>query len=183
MILLGLCGKKYSGKDTMADYLVEYHGFQKMSFAAPLKEACRHLFFFSEEQCHDPRRKDVVDRRWNISPRQAFQMVGTDWIRNQFHSHFWVERMRFELEECSPESRIVVSDVRFENEKDFVVELGGHVCGIHRPSLSASRTDLHESEINMDSFFVNLPLLSNDSSLDDFYRKIDAYLNDILAPL
>jgi len=176
MILIGVCGKKYSGKDTMADYLVSRYGFQKRSFAGPLKDACRHLFHFSEAQCHDPRQKDVVDPRWNISPRQAFQMVGTDWVRRQFHRNFWVERMRFELMGFGPKDRVVLCDVRFENEKDLVLELGGSMWGIQRPSLR-HRKDEHESEMSMDSFFASLPLLENNGSVQEFYSKIDAYIN------
>jgi hypothetical protein len=176
MILIGVCGKKYSGKDTMADYLVSRYGFQKRSFAGPLKDACRHLFHFSEAQCHDPRQKEVVDTRWNISPRQAFQMVGTDWVRHQFHRNFWVERMRHELMGFGPNDRVVLCDVRFENEKDLVLELGGFMWGIQRPSFRRRR-DEHESETSMDSFFASLPLLENNGSVQEFYSKIDAYIN------
>jgi len=180
MILIGICGKKYAGKDTMADYLVQHYGFQKKSFAGPLKEACRHLFLFSDAQCHNPRYKDVVDPRWNLSPRQAFQLVGTDWVRNQFHKNFWVERMRYELDAMDKNARIVIPDVRFENEKNVVLEWGGHVCGIDRAH--GHPRDFHESETHMDSFFDSLYLLENKRSVDDFYQKIDTYLNNIVFP-
>ena len=182
MILIGLCGKKYAGKDTVADYLVKNHGFVKKSFAGPLKDACRHLFYFSDAQCHDPRLKDVVDPRWGLSPRGAFQMVGTDWIRNQFHGNFWVERMRYEIAGClETNARIVISDVRFENEKDLVLELGGVVWGISRRSTRYHKEDRHESETNMESFFASLPCVENDGGVDDLYTKTDAYLNTVLS--
>lgn len=46
MVLIGLTGKKRSGKDTTADYLVEKYGFSKMSFSTPLKDICKILFSF-----------------------------------------------------------------------------------------------------------------------------------------
>lgn len=180
MILVGLCGKKYSGKDTVADYLVEHHGFQKKSFAGPLKEACQALFLFSDEQCHDPCLKEVVDPRWGLSPRAALQMMGTDWVRNQFAKDFWVHRMRFDLLDVTTTTRIVISDVRFENEKDLVTELGGSVYRVHRPS-SPQKEDGHESETNMDQFADSLPTIVNDGTLEELYEKIDTVLNDILS--
>jgi hypothetical protein len=123
----------------------------------------------------------VVDPRWNLSPRGAFQMVGTDWIRQRFHEHFWVERMRFELMGClDTNTRIVISDVRFENEKDLVLELGGVVWGISRRSTRYHKEDRHESETNMDSFFASLPYIENDGGVDDLYTKTDTYLNTIV---
>jgi len=182
MILVGLCGKKFAGKDTMADYLVAHHGFYKKSFAGPLKEACRHLFLLSDNQCHNPRFKDVIDPRWNVSPRALFQIVGTDWVRNQFHTNFWVERMRHELATVPPGIRIVISDVRFENEKNLVLDYGGHVCGLERVPCFG-RKDAHESETNMDSFFDSLHVLHNNSSVEQFYKKIDTYLHDVVQIL
>ena len=37
--LIGLVGKKRAGKDTFAERLIAQHGFQKVSFSAPVKEA------------------------------------------------------------------------------------------------------------------------------------------------
>ena len=40
LIVIGICGLKYAGKDTVADYLVENHKFIKLSFAGELKKLC-----------------------------------------------------------------------------------------------------------------------------------------------
>lgn len=181
MILLGICGKKYSGKDTMADYLVANYGFEKRTFAGPLKDACRDLFLFSEDQLHNPRLKEVVDPRWNLSPRAALQMVGTDWMRNRFQKNFWVDRMRFDLVE-NPNARVVISDVRFENEKDLVLALGGQVCTVSRYSVRRELfpVEEHESETHMDHFVGSLPSILNNGSVLQFHQKIDEYIVQVL---
>src|SRR5688572_6506000 len=35
---IGLLGANGAGKSTIADYLVEHHGYRKLSFAAPLRD-------------------------------------------------------------------------------------------------------------------------------------------------
>jgi len=53
-MIIGVCGFAGSGKDTFADHLVAHHGFNKVSFAFPLKEAARIAFDFSDEQLYGP---------------------------------------------------------------------------------------------------------------------------------
>jgi dephospho-CoA kinase len=43
-MLIGLVGLIGSGKDTVADFLVKYHEFQRDSFAKSLKDAVRAIF-------------------------------------------------------------------------------------------------------------------------------------------
>jgi len=184
MLIVGLCGSKGVGKDTCADYLVSRYGFHKISFAGPLKQVCRDLFLFTEEQCTDPTRKEVVDERWGISPRQAFQMIGTDWVRSQFDTLFWIHRIKWELQNLSGRhDKIVISDVRFENEKDFVHhDMSGHMLGITRSPCSLySANDPHPSEVDCLGFWDSLDtVLKNDDTPESFYKKIDAWYESIL---
>ena len=68
-LIIALSGKKRSGKDTVADYLVERFGFVKYGFADPIKEIGKIMFDFSEEQLNTDK-KEEIDKRWGISPRQ-----------------------------------------------------------------------------------------------------------------
>ena len=43
-MIIGLVGFIGSGKDTAADYLVNFHGFRRDSFAATLKDAVADIF-------------------------------------------------------------------------------------------------------------------------------------------
>jgi len=47
--VVGFCGFKGSGKDTSADHLVECFGYDKLSLATPIKEACKAVFGFPDE--------------------------------------------------------------------------------------------------------------------------------------
>jgi adenylate kinase family enzyme len=119
MILIGLTGVKGAGKDTLADFLVDQYGFHKMAFADPLREACKVIFLLSDEQLHDRVLKETIDERWNLSPRQIMQRLGTECIRNLFDPDHWVHLMRARIVEKNY-PRIVVSDVRFPNEASMI---------------------------------------------------------------
>ncbi|NDE16971.1 deoxynucleotide monophosphate kinase, partial [bacterium] len=131
MILLGLVGSKGVGKDTAAHYLVKKYDFVSMAYADPLKEACRVVFHLTSEQLHDRAKKEQVVEPWGKSPRQILQTVGTDLFRNHFHKDVWLWNLEHRVRH-SRRDRIVVTDVRFENEMEHIRSLGGFLVRIDR---------------------------------------------------
>lgn len=57
-MILSLSGKKKSGKDTIANFLVKDHGFTKLSLATPLKELLIKVFKLDEILLFDENKKD-----------------------------------------------------------------------------------------------------------------------------
>lgn len=53
-MILGISGVAGSGKDTFADILVNQYNFQKLAFADPIKEFCKKVYAFSNEQLWGP---------------------------------------------------------------------------------------------------------------------------------
>ena len=51
-MILGIGGKLESGKDTLADYLVDNYGYKKMAFADNLKQICMKVFGLTHDQCY-----------------------------------------------------------------------------------------------------------------------------------
>jgi hypothetical protein len=128
-MLVGLAGLKHAGKDAAADCLVRHHGFVKHALAAPLKRACKDVFALSDDQVDGPR-KDLVDPRYDVTPRLIMQRFGTDCVR-QLAPDAWVHKFR-EWHAACEHPRVVVSDVRFQNEVDAIRELGGRVFLVDR---------------------------------------------------
>ena len=50
MKLIGLTGKARSGKDTVANYLFNQHGYTRIAFADPVKLAAQQVFGLTHEQ-------------------------------------------------------------------------------------------------------------------------------------
>jgi hypothetical protein len=139
-MIIGLVGFIGSGKGTVGDIL-EQKGFVKDSFAKPLKDACSVMFGWPREMLEGD---TEVSRKWReepdvywsekfskeFSPRLALQLMGTEAGRNVFHKDVWV----ISLLNRSKGKDVVVTDVRFRNEIDYIQEHGGIIIRVKRGS-------------------------------------------------
>jgi hypothetical protein len=139
--VIGLVGFKGSGKDTAADVFVS-RGFQKDSFAAPLKDAVAQIFSWDREMLEGTTTesrawREIPDPYWSkvfgydVMPRMVLQKFGTESVRDVFHDDIWVKSLVRRIE-TSPHHKFVVSDVRFQNEVRAIQELGGIIIRVRR---------------------------------------------------
>jgi hypothetical protein len=170
-MIIGLGFKKRSGKDTVADHLTRVHGFQKFSWADPLKEACKAAFDWTDEHVHGDL-KEVVDPRWGFTPRHALQHVGTELFRNWIED-FWVRRTMMAIREGD---RIVIADVRFPNEARAIKEAGGVLWRIDRPLLESD--DTHPSETSMENYEDWDAIVENSDTLDFLLGLVDMLVDE-----
>jgi hypothetical protein len=182
--LLALVGRKRTGKDTVAEYLIDNHNYVKYSFADPIKKGVMEMFGFTESQMWGSEEdKETIDPRWGISPRRMLQLMGTELLQYDIHKHtkenefnmgreIWVNRFRIWYKDQvskNNELKVVVPDLRFPHEEKVIKELGGVVWRIDRPSLT--NKDTHSSENEMDIIVPNKVII-NDGSLEELYEKI-----------
>lgn len=172
--LIGICGKKHHGKDTVGDFLAKEYGYTKISFADKLKEVCKVLFNFTDEQLYGSKKEDI-DEYWKVSPRTTMQFIGTDLFREQLckimphiGNNIWIEIVKKYILE-NKYKKIVVCDVRFENEAEMIRELDGTIIKITRPSIVTKDDHLSETEIDKIKFDEEI---INDGSISDLYKKI-----------
>ncbi len=151
-MLIGLHGKARSGKTTTSNLLVRKHGFKEVAFADGLKKLCADLFDLSLEQLHGDL-KEVVDSRYNMSPREIFQLVGTECMR-KISPDIWIDKVKPFVVNHMDVIDIVISDVRFKNELDFIKTVGGHMVKVVRidgPRLATQAVEHHKSEVDLDN--------------------------------
>lgn len=184
--IIGITGKKYNGKDTIGDFLVKNHNYTKLSFAAPLKSACKEIFAFDDQQLYGDL-KEEVDPRWGFSPRQALQFVGTELFRKQMKNldssideKFWVKCMEMKLKKIfasSQKSRIVITDVRFQNEIELIKSFcDTEIWKVENANIISN--DTHESEKMIDDLVGLDEIIYNNSTIKDLYRKVDALIKN-----
>ena len=154
-ILIGLVGKKFSGKDTMGKYMTQAYNFKRISFADRLKEHCKIRYGFEDAQLEEL--KDIVDEKWGFTPRKTFKDTGMRF--REVDPDYWVNQVQFDIV-TNDDDNIVVTDVRFQNEADMIRKNGGFLIGVSRYSRD---TDTHVSETSLDEIKVDHIVFNNDS--------------------
>jgi hypothetical protein len=141
-MIIGFVGFIGSGKDTAADYLVNFHGFRRDSFANTLKDAVSAVFGWDrvllEGRTKEAREwREQVDAWWadrlnmpNLTPRWVLQHWGTEVCRQGFHDDIWIASLENRLRNSKDD--IVISDVRFPNEITAIKNAGGKVVRVRR---------------------------------------------------
>lgn len=203
-MIIGICGLIGSGKGTVADILVDYHNFQKISFADKLKDGVAQVFGWDRSMLEgdtDRSRlwREKVDEFWTketgreITPRLVLQEFGTDCMRMGFYDGIWVSLVKKHMLD-NPHINYVIPDVRFPNEMKMIRELEGEVWQVRRGeqpewfssaildnttgSNLMSDYDVHASEwkwVDTNDKFDNM--LYNDSTLEALYSQVEQTLS------
>lgn len=185
-MLIGFSGKKGSGKSYFANYLVNNKLFIKLSFASPLKEITKILFNLSDEDVKDPIKKELINPKFNASPRELMQWLGTDIMREEFNKKFnysgsiWIDNVKDKVKTLLDDNKdVVIDDVRFQNEVDMIHSLGGIVINLRNDldNTLNNSTSTHSSENQKLTFnyeFVNDKSYSNTY---DIYLNLDLLFN------
>ena len=141
-MIIGICGLIGSGKDTIADYLTNFHEFRRESFASTLKDAVANVFGWDrtmlEGRTKEAREwREQVDAWWaerlgipHLTPRWILQNWGTEVCRKGFHDDIWIASLENKLRANTDD--IVVSDCRFPNEIAAIKKAGGRVVRVVR---------------------------------------------------
>jgi hypothetical protein len=140
-MIIGICGFIGSGKDTAADYLVNFHGFKRESFASSLKDAVSVIFGWNREliegRTTESRAwREQPDEWWSarlgktITPRYILQHWGTEVIRQGFHDDMWIASLENKIR--NSKNDIAITDCRFPNEIKGLQEQGAKIVWIQR---------------------------------------------------
>lgn len=168
--VIGITGLARSGKDTSADYLLQHlpMGYVKYSFADPLKNMLRHGLGMTHEQLNGDQ-KEVVDPRFDCTPRRMMQTLGTEWGREHVHPHIWVRAMDNIIE-----NQAVIPDVRFENEAKYVRE-NGVLIHVIKSSDEVSPMFAHSSEHGVRVEREDI-VVKNAGTIDELHAYLDKVL-------
>ena len=182
-ILIGLTGRAGVGKDTAGDYLVAQHGFARYAFADPIKAAlCAMLgsVGLSPQSFAYRELKEHPLHHIGKSPRQLAQTLGTEWGRNLVHPDLWLilaEMAWRDIQACGAKG-LVITDVRFDNEAEWIRNQGGKVICIARPQ--AESVSAHASEAGVSAELIDLHLM-NAGTVKELHARLDMTLVIIAA--
>lgn len=136
-----------------------------------------------------------VLKEWNIdisydiqdhllTYRSALQYIGTELFRKQFHPNVWINTLMSEYTDkrgCTKESsergetpspilpNWLVTDVRFKNEANAILDKGGFIIRIHRGNVTNYD---HSSELDLDDFANFKYTIDNNNSIENLIENV-----------
>lgn len=174
--IIGLSGYAQSGKDTLAGFLIEEHGFERVAFADALRDMLYALNPLTwayapagvTDRVYDTETVQViVDKHgWEWAKassgvRELLQRLGTEAGRQVLGENIWVETA---LKKVQPGGRYVFTDCRFQNEAEAICTAGGLMVRIERPGCAP--VNAHPSETALDGFDFDV-YVGNTGTVED----------------
>jgi hypothetical protein len=175
--IIGFTGFARSGKDTIAQQFVKNDGYERIGFADSLKSILYALNprieLFNDDFIGHWHVKNIVDSRgWDEAKkepeiRELLQRLGTEGGRIALGEDIWVKTLF-----NSPHgARIVISDVRFQNEADEIRRRGGTVVRIVRPGVGPVN-DHASDKIDFEADIV----IHNNKTPEDAYEAVKYFM-------
>ena len=194
--IIGISGVAGSGKDAVAEVLVDRYSFVRVAMADPMKRMVRTIWPFEEDQLWGPshRRAEPPPGLDRPSAREALQLLGTEWGR-KLDQDVWIRMALVNAKKLlqnqnyvySPSKGlvegcgvsfggVVISDVRFSNEAHAIKKMAGEVWRVDRPGTPrggpVGGVPGHSTERGLPPGVVDQVIMNN-KSLEDLFRKID----------
>jgi hypothetical protein len=208
-MIIGICGFIGSGKDTVADYLVNFHEFRRESFASTLKDAVAAVFGWDrtmlEGRTKEAREwREQVDPWWaqrlampTLTPRWVLQYWGTEVCRKAFHDDIWIASLENKLR--NSKDSVVISDCRFPNEIQSIRDAGGQIVWVQRgvlPDWYQTAIDANKgnnvaiNELKMRKIHASETawvgtqfdtIIDNNGTIDDLYQQSKLIVSNEIA--
>jgi hypothetical protein len=187
-MIIGLVGYIGSGKGTVGDILVRHHGYHQFAFADALKDAVASIFLWPrgllEGDSNASRAfRERVDPWWShkfgyeVTPRLILQKMGTEACRHGIADNIWIAALEKRI---AGYQDVVISDVRFPNEIDFVRSAGGVLVRVKRgedPTPEQLST-MHISETAWNSYEPDR-IIHNDKNIDGLKMSVSDLLTSL----
>lgn len=173
MRLIGLTGPAGCGKDTVGSLINARYGHEPKALAAPLKRALNTMFGWTMRQWDDREWKERTIPHLGKSPREMAQTLGTEWGRNLVHNDVWVLAA---LGNEPDDSRVVITDVRFDNEARAIRSRGGVVLCIWRDGCSPVAA--HSSEAGVNDELIDW-YVDNNGTVHDLAGEVREALTEL----
>lgn len=159
-----------SGKSEVAKTLQLTRGFALVKFADPFKAFIKDLLVqggATEPLAERMVEGDLKERAipsLGVSTRRMLQTMGSDWGRSTISPDLWVQVAKRKIEQnLQAGVPVVVDDMRFPNEYEMILQLGGHPVKVVRSGTRPYQG--HASEGLLEGY--PMTVLQNNSTLGE----------------
>jgi len=184
-MIIGISGYARSGKDSVANILVQDFGFERRAFADKLREALYALnpiIAYDWDLARPIYLGEVISMygwdgikssRYADEVRRLLQRMGTEVGRETLGQNIWVNATFDSLE---PGKNYVFTDCRFINEATAVRNdyEGGQVWRVSRPNVGPAND--HISEVGLDNWIFDAKI-HNNGTLTDLRESVRMLMN------
>ena len=174
-----------SGK-TAAAAVAERAGYQRVRFAAPLKDMLVTMGLTRQQVEVD---KEIpCDLLGGATPRRALQLLGTEFGR-AIDESLWTRIAEYKIRDLLAAGKtVVVDDCRFDNEAEMLSRLGAVIVRIERDALKKKRSwfqsfllligvkKIHASERGISDRHVDVTI-KNNGTLQELKDRVTSVLN------
>jgi hypothetical protein len=173
-MIIGIYGPLRSGKDTLAQLLIEDNQtYKRRAFADKVKEIVTSLAGVPLAWAYEEDHKNEFLPLWGMTLGNMLQQVGTNALREHFDQDVWVKAT---LSDYVPTMHLVIPDMRFPNECDAIRERGGILVKITGdPSgqgATSTRDKTHPSETALLGWTDWDYQIVNDGTLHDLRNHV-----------
>ena len=170
MRLIGLTGKKGSGKDTVASIILErVKNSSRLAYGDALKKEVAEATGTSVEYIN--RNKERF--------RMILQWWGTEWRRQQ-NERYWLDIMAAQFANVRhhypAEHTVIVTDVRFLNEARQITDHGGIIVRVEREDNPFDTEDEHLSENEMKDY-RGVYTIKNKGNMVELESEVELFLH------
>jgi hypothetical protein len=176
MVVIGVVGRKRSGKDTF--FNVAGEKFERVGIADEIKYFCSRLldieprYFFWDEL------KDVVLKEFGMSPREITIKIG-NFCRDLFGDTFWIKKL-------TVRGDVIVTDVRFPHEVEFLLNEYNdvqlyYIDADKRLPPMKDTDDISERAVYdvVEKFAGRIIKIDNNKNLESYEKQLKELFNDV----
>ncbi len=170
------------GKTAASLHLQRTHGYVPVKFAGTIK-AMIEVFLkdFGIDAAHVPLyleggfKEQPIETHdgclLSVSPRHLLQTLGTEWGRVLVNRQIWVGITVNKIQRLLKAGhKVVVDDMRFDNEYDVLRDLGALMVMVKRPHVQVPNVHLSEGLLDHRGFHHKI---HNDSDLGHLYGDLE----------
>ena len=169
MTAIGFIGYPGTGKDAIAQRLVELYGFERIAFGDPVKYM---LLEIDPTYLKNYGVLDRLKREGREFTREKLQNLGQ--CMRDLDSDHWIRA----VEKLGIPQRAVFSDIRYPNELAYVQRnCGGYIFAIEREGCGPIND--HESEVNTGELLSYADaVIHNNSTIEEAAREVMHYVRN-----
>lgn len=202
MRVLAISGKKKSGKDTAANFLVREKGFVRLGFADILKDMASELYDVPRSWFDDSEYKEAPIVKYPVITKDDSAQLIHNWLDPEFKelngtlywtpralaimlgsvsravdSGYWVHRVinQIAFDPNNAEKNFVISDVRYKSELELLNAFFGKSLITMRLNRFEETSSKDPSECDLDSSVFDIVIRNSEKagvSKEDLYSMV-----------